>query len=115
LGGQVTDEVKNAWTITYEAICTVMLRAADEYVLANGGPDSFAITNGKPAPAAALRDAPSGSGEAQAVGEEGDEAELAELSPEDVVLIRETWPALRSHTNTNRNEFDRTLAPPPVY
>lgn len=107
LGGQVTDEVKNAWTITYEAVCTVMLRAADEYILANGGPDSFAITNGKPAPAP--KDAPSSSassGEAQVVGEEGDEAELAELTPEDVVLIRETWPAIRSITDTNGNEFD---------
>jgi hypothetical protein len=86
-----------------------MVRAADEYIVANGGPESFAITNGKPAPTEDKQQS-SSSSSGDAVSDDGDESDLSELTPEEVVLIRETWPAIRSITDTNGNEFDRTPA-----
>jgi hemoglobin-like flavoprotein len=103
LGGQITDEIKSAWSATYEAVCAVMQHAADEYIAANGGKENFLITNGKQLQAEERKSIASGS----EGSEEGDaDMELLELTPEELVLVRETWPHIRTITDTNGNEFD---------
>jgi len=94
LGDQFTDEVKSAWTITYDAVCRVMLKAAEQYAAANGGMERF--TNGR------------NKGEEAGDGglKEEEETSPQELHAAELVLIRETWPSIRTVVGSVGHDFD---------